>query len=427
MYARALTWSERESLLWRAPELLLRPLHLALTFPSLLYLTVLIVFLFKPPDLDLYHADRIAFGALCFFATLRVLALREKLRFAAGLSLPMLGLTVLAMLRAVREPFDAQTWSLVAAKFVVPFVMLHLAMLVFGGAPEQSQFQWFVIATLAYLIFTALAFLIGARGLIFPAFILDPSIGLHADRARGPFLQAVANGVSLNLLGLLAVTVSGTVRRRLTLVLWIALPWAVLATMTRSVWIAFVVSGIALGMRVGRWPLRKVCLWIVVVGLLIGLFAGLATPSQKRAISERTEERGPVDARMAVYQAGWSMILERPLTGWSPRIMYRELARRMPGYQLHTFFIHNTYLALLLEFGWPGLALYTLLFFNLFRLSKARSGTEPHFIRTLRRTWPLLLGVFLFNALFVDMAYQFVIGLLFTVAGMLYAPSKATT
>ena len=45
----------------------------------------------------------------------------------------------------------------------------------------------------------------GAKSLIFPRFILDESLGYHVDRARGPLLQAVANGVSLNLLGVLAL------------------------------------------------------------------------------------------------------------------------------------------------------------------------------------------------------------------------------
>jgi hypothetical protein len=35
-----------------------------------------------------------------------------------------------------------------------------------------------------------------------------------------------------------------------------------------------------------------------------------------------------------------------------------------------------------------------------------------------------VLSVYLFNAFFVDMAYQFVIGLVFTVAGMLCTPQE---
>ena len=58
---------------------------------------------------------------------------------------------------------------------------------------------------LGYLSVIALLFLFGEKSLILPPFILDENLGIHADRARGPFLQAVANGVTLNLLGLVAL------------------------------------------------------------------------------------------------------------------------------------------------------------------------------------------------------------------------------
>ena len=93
----------------------------------------------------------------------------------------------------------------------------------------------------------------------------------------------------------------------------------------------------------------------------------------------------------------------------------------MEGYHLRIFYVHNTYLALLVEFGLPGLALYAILFFNLFRLTCSSEPNESTAVGALRNAWPILLGVYLINAFFVDMAYQFVIGLLFTVAGMLCA------
>ncbi len=418
MDAWATTWNERESWVWRVPGVFLRPLQLALNFPAALYLTTLVIFLFKPPDLNLHHADRIAFCVLSFFVALRALALRQTIPFIAKLSLPMLGLICMAALRAWSGPFDTRTWSLVASKFVVPFVLFHLAILVFRGPNEHAQFDLFVIVTLAYLSFTALAFLLGARELIFPRVILDETVGFHADRARGPFLQAVANGLSLNLLGLLAVTVSGQVKRCVVMVLWLCLPWAILATMTRSVWIGFVVSTMVLGIRISKGHFRRALLLLMMAGIFLVIGAGAGSRSFRNALSARTGERGPVEARVSVYQAGWSMIQERPLTGWPAEDMYRELARRMSGYRLHQFYVHNTYLALALELGWPGLGLYAILIFNLFRMSAKRT-TDIGFGSALRTIWPLLLAVFLFNACFVDMGYQFVNGLLFTVAGML--------
>jgi putative inorganic carbon (hco3(-)) transporter len=336
----------------------------------------------------------------------------------------MLALMTLAILRALREPFDAQVWSIIASKFIVPFALFHIAVLIFRAAPLRRHFEIFVLLALAYLIFIAIAFLLEARSLIFPKFILDESLGFHPDRARGPFLQAVANGVSLNLLGILAFVLPPT-RRKFVWLLWLALPLAVLATMTRAVWISFALSTFAMTFLFAKRRILAVCVLLVVAGLLVGLALGFSGHSLKNALWDRTGERGPVDARMAVYSAAWEMFQERPLTGWSASGMYAELARRMEGYHLRTFYVHNTYLALLVEFGIPGLALYSILFFNLFRLSRHIVPAEAASMAALRRVWPVLLGAYLINAFFVDMAYQFVIGLLFTVAGMLCASEES--
>lgn len=420
----ALTRDSDDNPLWRVAGLLLRPLHLGLAFPSILYVAAMTVFLFRPPDLFSFYADRIAFGILVFFVALRTMALRDKLPFFVGLSLPMLGLMALAVLRVLREPFDAQMWSIIASKYIVPFALFHLAVLIFRGASQRRHFEIFVIVTLAYLVFIAIAFLADARSLIFPRFILDESLGFHVDRARGPFLQAVANGVSLNILGILVIALP--LRRKVVgSLLWLALPLAVLATMTRAVWISFAVSTIVLGFRLVERRLQAVCTLLAVTGLMVGLAIGFSDHSLKATLWDRTGERGPVEARLAVYDAGWEMFRERPFTGWAPVGMYVELARRMEGYHLRTFYVHNTYLALLVEFGVPGLALYAILFFNLFRLSWRHLSEEPGSIASLRKVWPIILSVYLFNAFFVDMAYQFVIGLLFTVAGILCASEES--
>jgi O-antigen ligase len=382
------------------------------------------VFLFRPPDLFSFYADRIAFGILVFFVALRTMALRDRIPFFAGLSLPMLGLVALAVFRAFQEPFDAQTWSIIASKFIVPFALFHLAVLVFRGGSQRKHFEIFVILALAYLVFVAVAFLADTRSFIFPRFILDESLGFHADRARGPFLQAVANGVSLNMLGILVLALPQE-RKTVVRLLWLVLPLAVLATMTRAVWISFAVSTVVLGFRLVEWRLQAVCTLLAAAGLLVGLAIGLSDHSLKTILWDRTAERGPVAARLAVYDAGWAMFEERPFTGWPAGGMYAELARRMEGYHLRTFYVHNTYLALLVEFGVPGLALYGILFFNLFRLSWRGPPGESGPVASLRKVWPILLSVYLFNAFFVDMAYQFVIGLMFTVAGMLCASEES--
>ena len=222
----ALTWDQEDKWQWRAAAVLLRPLHLGLAFPSVLYVAAMTVFLFRPPDLFSFYADRVAFAVLVFFVALRAMTLGEKVPFFAGLSLPMLGLMALAVLRVLREPFDAQMWSIIASKYIVPFALFHVAVLVFRGEAQRRHFAVFVCLALAYLVFISIAFLADARSLIFPRFILDESLGFHPDRARGPFLQAVANGVSLNILGILVLALPQK-RKIVARLLWLALPVAI--------------------------------------------------------------------------------------------------------------------------------------------------------------------------------------------------------
>jgi hypothetical protein len=427
MSSRETSWEgAAESTAWQGVGLLLRPLQLGLAFPSVIYLAAMAVFLFRPPDLDFYHADRIALALLAFLVALRALALREGIPFVAGVTLPLGGLVVLAVVRALREPFDAQTWSLVASKFVAPLILFHVAIVVFQDPSARRRFETFAIGALAYLVLIAVAFLTDARSLIFPHFILDESLGIHADRARGPFLQAVANGMALNILGIVALALAQR-RRKVVLLLWLALPVAILATMTRAVWISFAVSTVAIGFRLGIPCIRRACLGLALAGVLLGVAIISTDNPLATMIRERTAERGPVEARVAVYDAAWNMFQERPVTGWTAGGMYSELARRMRGYHLSVFYVHNTYLSLLIEFGVPGLVLYGILFFNLFRLGRSRdTAVESPAIAALRKAWPILLCAYLFNAFFVDMAYQFVIGLMFTVAGILCAAREST-
>src|SRR5260370_38120665 len=94
--AMALTRDSDDNPLWRVAGLLLRPLHLGLAFPSILYVSATSVFLFRRPDLFSFYADRIAFAMLVFFVPLRPMALRAKISFFTGLRLPMLGVLAFA-------------------------------------------------------------------------------------------------------------------------------------------------------------------------------------------------------------------------------------------------------------------------------------------------------------------------------------------
>ena len=409
----------------------LRPLHALMAAPSLLFLATLTVMLFRPPGVELYRMDRIAFLLLVFVVLLRAFCLQQSLRVAGPVTWPMLGLVVLMLSCVFAQPYAPQNWSLFAAKWLVPFVLYHLAGLVFDDAASLRRFETFALITLAYLSFTAIMSLAGINDLIFPRYILDEGLGIHADRARGPLLQAVANGVTLNLLGLIALDSFRRKRLRglLALMFVTAVPLALLATKTRAVWLSFMVSVFLLFFTSSSLRLRRACLGLALV-VSIGVLAIFSFGDISSSLDARLEERGPVEFRMAVYQAGWEMFLDKPLAGWGVENMQPELAKRISDFHQEAFFFHNTYLEIGVEHGVLGLILYLWMVVSLFRLGrKPRGGSalSPHgsFLDgPFRSIWPVLLGVYLLNASFVVMNYQFVNGLLFTIAGMLAAQNR---
>lgn len=406
----------------------LRPLQALLSAPSTLFLLALTAMLLRHPDVAFYEIDRVAFVLLVLGVAGRAVLLRQPLLVMERASWPMLGLAILAVGSVIGRDCDSQVWSPLAAKFIVPFALFHLAKTVFNDETSVRQFEVFALVVLAYLCFVSIAFLADAKGLIFPPFILNPSLGYHADRARGPLLQAVANGVSLNLLGILAVHayLRGRVRGLKAGVLLASVPLAVLATMTRAVWLSFAGSLVVLMLRTHDRGLQRICAR-VAIGAVVGLLVCVSLDAPRRALAERLEESGPVEFRKAVYTGGWEMFLEKPLIGWGVNQMPTELARHVSGYKQKELFPHNTYLELLVEHGIAGLALYLWLMWELLRLGRVTipaTGSDGLLNRQFHAIWPILLGVYWVNAAVVVMNYQFVNGLLFTMAGMLAAQKR---
>lgn len=417
--AKSLSAASAEAPVW----MFLRALQVLTSAPALLFLIALAAMLLRHPDVPFYEIDRVAFGLLVIGVVGNVIVKRRSLLVIEPATWPMLGLTSLAITSVIGQPFENQTWCLLAAKFIVPYALFHLALLVFREEQHLRQFELFVLIVLAYLCFTSIAFLVGAKALIFPRFILDESLGYHADRARGPLLQAVANGVTLNMLGVLALhaMLRGRLRGMRAIILLLAVPVAILATMTRAVWLSFVARIGVLIFRSQNLRLRRICSVVAVTGIL-GLLVVLSFGDQRRALSDRLQESGPLDFRHAVYAGSWQMFLEKPLTGWGVNQMPTELARHVSGYKEKELYPHNTYLELLIEHGVIGLALYFWLMWEILKLGNGSvpvAETEGFLNREFHAIWPVLLGIYLVNASLVVMNYQFVNGLLFAMAGML--------
>ncbi len=400
---------------------LLKPVQLLISAPWALFLAALTAMLLRHPDVRFFEIDRIAFGVLVVAVVLRALVRREEFFHLERITLPMLALAAVAVVSVLGQPFEPEAWSLLASKFIVPFSLFHIAGIVFTREADFRKFELFAVIVLAYLSFTAIAFFTGLHSLIFPRFILDESLGFHADRARGPLLQAVANGVSLNILGLIVFHTyeRASVKPKKLIVLLASLPLAILATMTRAVWLAFAGSALVVLLRSRSRQLKRAWVWLIAIAA-VGCAVLFSSQSLTRDVSERLEERGPIDYRQAVYSGGWEMFQQRPWLGWGFHQMPSELPRHVSGYRLKVLYPHNTYLELLVEHGVLGLGLYLWLMWELWRLRRWKhAGTQGFLNQKFLRLWPVILCVYWVNAAVVVMSYQFVNGLLFTIAGML--------
>jgi len=403
-----------------------RSLQALFETPAILFLATLGLMLFHPMDMPVQSYDRVAFGLLIVVVLLRICASRDSLHIAGPVTWPMFGLLMLALADVLRQPYRAETWSVFAAKWLIPFVFFLIAGRVFDNSGDLRKLEIFALATLAYLEIIAVVFLVGGKDFIFPRFIVDERIGIHADRARGPFLQAVANGLALNLLGLIALDSFRRKHRKgmFGAALVIGLPIAILATKTRAVWLSFAASIVALPFFARNRRLRKLCVATIGCGCG-GLVLLFCFADGQRSMADRLEENDPVKFRVAMYEAGWDMFLANPVEGWRPAALQRELSRRISDFHEENYYFHNTYLEILVQHGVIGFALYAWMIVDLFRLGRRHScSCSPQGVfldEGLRSLWPVFLIVYLINASCAVMNYQFVNGLLFTLAGVLAA------
>jgi len=412
----------------------LKIFHLWVGLPTAMFLLALTAMLFRPPDLKAFPVDRVALFMLVLLLAFRVCLRRESLRTYPA-TWPLLGLMLIGLWGVLAQPYDPKAWSVFAAKWVVPFAFFHMAGLVFYNDRSLRKLEVFLLIVLGYLATISIFSMLNLQSLIVPRFITDEGIGIHADRARGPFLQAVANGLCLNLLGLVALD---SFRRRklrgiLAVILFLAVPVALLATKTRAVWIASIFSILGLMFFGSAVKLRRIALaWCVLAIVGSGVML-LFYRADQDSFVQRAMDRSPVDFRSEMYSAGWYMFVQKPVLGWGNDYdIQTEVEKRVSSFRPEYYVFHNTFLELAVQRGVIGLGLYVWLMICLFRLGKRSANSDdvmdgafsnPHF----RRLWPLLLGVYLLNASAVVMNYQFANAVLFTIAGILAAQTCAAS
>ena len=247
---------------------------------------------------------------------------------------------------------------------VVPFVLFTLAPVAFPTERERKVLLTTLVCLGLYLGVVAFAEIVHLNALVWPRYILNPNLGIHVGRARGPFLEAVANGLAMFECGIAAAIAFGKWRTRAARAVAAAVILlcgaGILFTLTRAVWLAALAAPVAM---VTYRPLRRLLLPAMVVGA-VGFVVALAfVPGLSSQVHRRTNDVSPVWDRYNTDAAAVRIVVAHPLTGvgWERFVAVSDDWIRQAGSYPLTgtgIEVHNVLLSHAAELGLPAAMLW---------------------------------------------------------------------
>jgi putative inorganic carbon (hco3(-)) transporter len=303
----------------------------------------------------------------------------EPVHLALGLAAAWaVGSALVAGTLFQRESF----FGLLESYGVLPYAAFALAPLVFRTERERSVLLRALVLLGAYLGLTALLETIGLRALVFPRYISDPNYGIQNTswgRARGPFTEAVTNGLALYACAVASVVAyamwKGRAARSYAAAVAGICALGALFTLQRAVWVG---AGLAtlvtlLGLpRLRRFLVPAVAAGICSVGAALAFIPGLESK-----VIGRSHDRAPIYDRQNLNAAALDAIQQDPLTGigWNRflthSVDFLQQAPDRPLIQTATVSqvlkvdiahqpVHNVFLQYGAELGLVGLTLWLL-------------------------------------------------------------------
>ena len=246
---------------------------------------------------------------------------------------------------------------------LIGFALFILAPTIFATEYERNVLLITLVVIGAYLGWIALFEGLHINALIVPSYINNLSLGLHVGRARGPFLEAVANGMMLYTCGVAAAMAGAKWwdRKAVRLVCGLVVLLSglgIIFTVTREVWIG---SAAATLVTLGAFRRLRPFVVPALIGGLVVVVAALAfVPGLNRTASGRADDARSAWDRLNSDVAGLRMLDARPALGFG---WYRFGAvsfayyRQASSYPLTTVGgIHNVYLGLAVALGIVGFA-----------------------------------------------------------------------
>jgi O-antigen ligase len=281
------------------------------------------------------------------------------------------------------------------------------------------------VATGAYLSLTALFEKLTLTELIVPDYINDPSVGTHAGRARGPFVEAVANGLALYACAVAAAIAfaswRGPLLRALAACVAVLCLVGVQATVTRAVWLGAIVASVFV--LIAAQQLRRYLVPALAVGLCLVVAAFALIPGLAGQAQQRQDDQSPVWERKNSTSAAFRMITAKPVVGFG---WYDHNRESEPYFRMSPTFplsgqvagLHNLFLTYAVGLGLVGLGLWLL------AVALALGGAVRHRAPPAIEPWRIGLGAivacYIVAGIFGPLAYLYPTLLVWTWAGVAF-------
>jgi O-antigen ligase len=273
-------------------------------------------------------------------------------------------------------------WYVFISGYFFPFVIFIFAKKYIVNEKDMFVVLHALFYFAIYLCIISFLEFTNLKQFVFPRYIADPEMGIHFDRARGPFLNATYNGEAI-LIGFvcgihLLQKKTSISRFFYQLALLMCFP-AVLFTLTRSVYLAMlIVLIVLLGSYKTSFPKWK---WLPLP-LIIVLIAGIAYSHRVLSMERRAGGGFQVEeanVRSALLERSAYLLLQNPFMGiglaqFQPSTQGSYKGRTPYDAQEATALQHNHLLGIATELGIPGILLYLSLIILVLRRMKQLAG-----------------------------------------------------
>jgi O-antigen ligase len=321
-------------------------------------------------------------------------------------------------------------FNIITSLGIFPFALFALAPVIFGTPRDREILLKGLFVLGIYLGIGALGETAKVHSLVFPSYISNPSLGIHNDRVRGPFLEASPEGFALFSTGFVAAWIALRTRRpQLRIFAGVIVLFCLIGTfgtVTRAVWIgcaASVLLAMVLNPRLRKYTIPGILGIAVVILLVLAIVPGLSSLASSRASDQR-----PVWDRLNSDNAALRLFEADPLlgSGWgtfgTKSIPYYQQANTYP--LTYVGVVHNVYLSQFTELGVLGGGLW--LISLLLALSAALRGSRARDLAQWRFfTFAALLN-WAINAAFVPLVYAMPNALIWTLLGIAALPEPVT-